>query len=58
MPVVEEDKPKTIFVLPDAAQQFNLMSFRLTLAPLTFIRLMSSILRGLIGAGVYVYLDV
>ena len=51
------DRAKTAFVTHKGLFVWNVMPFGLTNAPATFQRLMNSVLQGLVGDGVLVYLD-
>ncbi|CAK9811734.1 Retrovirus-related Pol polyprotein from transposon 297 [Anthophora quadrimaculata] len=55
--VAEQDAPKTAFSTPYGHYQFNRMPFGLRNAPSTFQRLMDSVLSGLQGNEMFVYLD-
>ena len=58
VPVHEDSKPKTAFVIPGGGHfQFKRMAFGLTNAVPTFQRLMMDFLSGLIGKKCLVYLD-
>ena len=58
VPVHEDSKPKTAFVIPGGSHfQFKRMAFGLTNAVPTFQRLMMDVLSGLIGKKCLVYLD-
>lgn len=52
-----DDAEKTAFSTPFGHYQFNCMSFGLRNAPTTFQRLMNSVLTGLQGNELFVYLD-
>jgi transposase InsO family protein len=53
----EESKEYTAFSTPEGHFQCNRMSFGLANAPSTFMRLMTTVLEGLINNGCLVYLD-
>ncbi|CAK9832809.1 Retrovirus-related Pol polyprotein from transposon 297 [Anthophora retusa] len=55
--VADQDAPKTAFSTPYGHYQFNRMPFGLRNAPSTFQRLMDSVLSGLQGNEMFVYLD-
>src|SRR3954447_2301276 len=53
----EDSKEKTAFVTHHGHFQYNRMPFGLCNAPATFQRAMNEVFKGLIGKGVYVYID-
>jgi len=55
--ISDEDIPKTAFRTPLGHFQFKVLSFGLTNAPATFMRLMNRVLQKYIGKFVCVYLD-
>ncbi|XP_017797025.1 PREDICTED: uncharacterized protein LOC108578250 [Habropoda laboriosa] len=57
IPLAEQDAEKTAFSTPYGHYQFNRMPFGLRNAPSTFQRLMDSVLSGLQGNEMFVYLD-
>lgn len=57
IPVSPEDKPKTAFIANDALHEYNFLPFGVKNAPGHFSRVMMSVLAGLIGEAVLVYLD-
>jgi len=57
VPVKEEDKKKTAFLVPDGLWEFNTVPFGLTQAPAHFQRMMDMILAGFKWTFCLVYLD-
>ena len=57
VPVEEKDREKTAFIVADGLFEFAYLPFGLKNAPAHFSRVMMSILAGLIGTSVLVYLD-
>lgn len=57
IPLDENSKHKTAFSTPDGHFQFKRMPFGLKNAPPSFQRMIDQALRGLIGKGIFVYLD-
>ena len=57
IPVEEGDKDKTAFVVGDGLYEYSYLPFGLKNAPAHFSRVMMSVLAGLIGTVVLVYLD-
>ena len=57
IPVEEGDKEKTAFIVGDGLYEYNFLPFGLKNAPSHFSRVMMSILAGLIGTSVLIYLD-
>src|SRR4051812_7020170 len=55
--IQNEDVPKTTFTTRYGLYEFTIMSFRLTNAPTTFLRLMNSIFMEYLDKFVVVYLD-
>lgn len=53
----EQSRHKTAFSTPDGHYQYKRMPFGLKNAPPTFQRMIDQALRGLIGKGIFVYLD-
>ena len=57
VPVEKKDREKTAFIVADGLFEFAYLPFGLKNAPAHFSRVMMSILAGLIGTSVLVYLD-
>jgi deoxyuridine 5'-triphosphate nucleotidohydrolase len=57
IPMSEEAREKAAFVTQDGHYEYNRMPFGPTNAPATFQRAMNEMFKGLIGKGVYVYID-
>ena len=57
IPVAEEDREKTAFIVGNGLYEYNFLPFGLKNAPAHFSRVMMSILAGLIGTSVLIYLD-
>lgn len=57
IPMKEEDKCKTAFVVPFALYEYNVMPFGLCGAPATAVRLMNILLGDLLRKSCYVYFD-
>ena len=57
VPVAEEDRQKTAFCTEDSKWEFLVMPYGAKGAPSCFTRLMSVVLRGLLGNGVTAYMD-
>ena len=57
IPVYPEDRAKTAFIANDALHEYNFLPFGVKNAPGHFSRVMMSVLVGLIGEAVLVYLD-
>ncbi len=55
--VQEESKDLTTFSTPTGHYRFNRMPFRLCNSPLTYVRLMNIVLKGLVGNTASVFLD-
>ena len=47
VPVAEEDRPKTAFIIPRGLYQFKIMLFGLCGAPAMFQRMMDQVIRGM-----------
>ena len=56
--VAEEDKDKTAFATREGLFHFNVLPFGLCIGPVTFQRLMDTVLSGLHWSTCLVYLDV
>jgi deoxyuridine 5'-triphosphate nucleotidohydrolase len=57
IPMSEEAREKAAFVTQDGHYEYNHMPFGPTNAPATFQHAMNEMFKGLIGKGVYVYID-
>lgn len=55
--IAPEDKEKTAFCIGNELWQFKVLPFDLCNAPATFVRVMNSVLKGLIWKICLVYLD-
>ena len=57
VPIAVQDRPKSAFSTETNQWEFKVMPFGMKNAPSCFVRLMSDVLRGLLGNGVTAYLD-
>ena len=57
IPMDEESKPKTAFVVPDGTYEYTRMPFGIQAGPAVFSRIMSHIFRGLTFKTMIVYID-
>jgi len=55
--LLREDRPKTAFSTPGGLFEFCNMPMRICSAPATFLRLMNTVLIGLVGTKALIYLD-